>query len=96
VRLSRPRVLLRALLLFAGGAFLLWKAWGSQAAARASGGGPEALLLARTALVEGLMGVLGLVAAAVALLALRPRRRRHTLHLGDLGQGNPDKDSRRG
>ncbi|HET6413752.1 MAG TPA: hypothetical protein VFG53_16965 [Anaeromyxobacter sp.] len=96
MRLSRPRVLLRALLLVAGGAFLLWKAWGSHAAARASGGGPDAVLLARTALVEGLMGVLGLVAAAVAFLALRPRRRRHTLHLGDLAQGSPERDIRRG
>jgi len=53
------------------------------------------VLLARTALVEGLIGVLGLVAAAVAFSALRTRRRRHTLHLGDLAQGSPRKDIRR-
>ena len=95
VHLSRPRVLLRALLLVAGGAFLLWKAWGSHAAARAAGSGAEALLLSRMALVEGLMGILGLVAAGVAFLALRPHRRRHTLHLGDLAQSSPGEDMRR-
>ncbi len=83
MRLSRPRVLLRAALLAVGGGFLLWKAWEARAAARAAEG-PAATLLTRVALVEVLMGALGFVAAAVALLALRRRGRTHTLHLGDL------------
>jgi hypothetical protein len=83
MRLSRPRILLRAALLSVGGGFLLWKAWEARAAGRAAEG-PAAALLGRVALVEALMGALALAAAAVALLALRRRARTHTLHLGDL------------
>lgn len=82
VRLSRPRVLLRAALLLVGGAFMLVKAWQAWAGARVPGGDP--VLLGRIALVEALVGVLALVAAGVALLSLRRRRRTHTLHLDDL------------
>ena len=70
MRLSRPRVLLRAVLLAVGGAFMLWRAWEARAAGAAAEGG-EAALLSRVALVEALVGALALVAAGVALLALR-------------------------
>ncbi len=91
VRLSRPRVLLRAALLVVAGAFMLWKAWGTHLAAGAAAGSAEALLYSRMALVEALLGVLGLAAAGVALLALRSRKRTHTLRLSDLqGNGNED------
>ncbi len=83
MRLSRPRVLLRAALLAVGGAFMLWKAAGTHRAA-AQAGGADGVLLSRLALVWALVGVLALAAAAMALLALRERPRRHTLHLGDV------------
>jgi hypothetical protein len=93
VRLSRPRVLLRAALLAVGGAFMLWRAWEARAAGAAAEGG-EAVLLSRVALVEALVGALALVAAGVALLALRRRPRTHTLHLGDLpGPGRGPRDT---
>ncbi len=95
MRLSRPRVLLRAVLLVVASAFLLWKAWGAHLATREAGGS-GALLLSRIALVEALLGVLGLVAAGVALLALRARKRTHTLRLGDLERSAPDDDARPG
>jgi len=81
VRLSRPRVLLRAALLLVGAAFMFWRAWEARAAARTGAGAPQALLLERVALIEGLVGVLALAAAAAALLALRRRPRTHTLRL---------------
>jgi len=81
MRLSRPRLLLRATLLVAGGALMLWRA-----AATWPGLHGEALP-AVLALVQGLMGVLALVAAGVAVRALRPRPRQHTLRLpGDEAQ----------
>jgi hypothetical protein len=83
MRLSRPRLLLRAALLAIGSGFMLvkaWYAWGAAAEA-----GAQQLLLRRIAMVEALVGLLALAAAAVAILAaLRPSRRRHTLRLGDL------------
>ncbi len=85
MRLSRPRVLLRAALLAVGGGFMLWRAWQARTAARELG--PDGLLLSRIALVELLVGLLALVAAGVALLALRRRGRRHTLRLKDLEPG---------
>ncbi len=96
VRLSRPRVLLRAVLLIVAGAFMLWKAWGAHLAAREATGGSGALLLSRIALVEALLGVLGLVAAGVALMALRTRKRTHTLRLGDLERSASDEGARPG
>ena len=91
MRLSRPRVLLRAALLAVGGGYLLWRAWEARGAGREAYGA-SALLLSRVALVEALMGALGLAAAAVALLALRRRRRTHTLHLSDLPPPGPPTD----
>ncbi len=96
MRLSRPRVLLRAVLLVVAGAFLLWKAWGTHLAARAAAGSSGAQLLSRMALVEALLGILGLAAAGVALLALRTRRRTHTLRLSDLAHGDREDGPRRG
>jgi membrane protein implicated in regulation of membrane protease activity len=80
VRLSRPRVLLRAALLVTGGAYMLWRAWAMNAGA-AGQERPEAVLQERLALVWALMGALAIATAIAALLSLRPRRRRHTLHL---------------
>ncbi len=84
MRLSRPRVLLRAVLLLLGGGFMLWRAWEAHRAAGAADGMPSAVLLSRVALVEALLGALALVAAGVALNALRVRKRAHTLRLSDL------------
>lgn len=93
MRLSRPRVLLRAVLLAMGSAFMLWRAWEARSAAAATEGG-EAALLSRVALVEALVGALALVAAGLALLALRRRPRTHTLQLGDLpGPGRGPRDT---
>jgi hypothetical protein len=86
VRLSRARLLLRAVLLVVAGGFLLWKGWEAHLAASAAAGTPSAVLLSRVALVEALMGALGLVAAGVALNALRTRQRTRTLRLSDLGK----------
>jgi hypothetical protein len=75
MRISRPRLLLRATLLLAGAAFMSWRAsvtW--------PGLHGEALP-AVLALVEALMGLLALVAAGVALRAMRPRPRQRTLRL---------------
>jgi hypothetical protein len=78
VRLSRPRVVLRAFLLTVGGGFMLWKAWENAQGAGAAG---DALLLRRVALVEALVGVLALGAAVIAFLSLRQRPRRRSLSL---------------
>jgi hypothetical protein len=89
VRLSRPRVLLRLVLLLIGAGFMAWKGWETELAARsprlAAG---DALLLHRVALVELLLAVLAIGAAVSAGLALRrrpPRRR-----LGLVGEDSPD------
>jgi hypothetical protein len=86
VRLSRPRVLLRAALLALGGGFMLWRAWQARSAADGLPAA-ESLLLRRVALVELLVGLLALAAAGMALLALRRRPHRQTLHLKDLDRG---------
>ncbi len=81
VRLSRPRVVLRAALLAVGGAYMAWRAWAAHRAA--AGLDPaDALLRERFAVVWALVAVLALATSAVALLALRTRHRRHSLHLG--------------
>ncbi|HET8733827.1 MAG TPA: hypothetical protein VFM45_08650 [Anaeromyxobacteraceae bacterium] len=88
MHLSRPRVLIRAALLWVGGAFMLVKAIAAHRAARLAEPA-DAVLLGRIALVEALMGVLALAAGAVALLALRRRPRSHTLHLEDVDRPSP-------
>jgi hypothetical protein len=103
VRLSRPRLLLRAALLTVGGLFMLWRAWEARAGARAGDLDPgAALLLDRVAWVEALVGVLALATAVVAVVSARRRTRRHLLHLDgvaphaggdeppDGGQGSTD------
>ncbi|BDG06008.1 hypothetical protein [Anaeromyxobacter oryzae] len=82
MRLSRPRVLVRAALLLVGGVFMLVKALEARRAAADAGSG--ALLLQRVALVEALVGILALGASAMAVLALRGRKRTHSLRLRDL------------
>jgi hypothetical protein len=86
--MSRSRLLFRAVLLAAGGAFMLWKAYGATRAARTFAGG-DALLLQRIAMIEALVGVLALGAAAIAAAALRPRRRRRSLDLHDPARRRP-------
>jgi hypothetical protein len=85
MRLSRPRVLLRVVLLAVGGAFMLWRALEGRRALE-SLRGSEAALASRLSLVWALMGVLALVTAATAAFALRPRRRRRPLELGSAPQ----------
>jgi hypothetical protein len=80
--MTRPRLLLRAILLVVGGAFMLWKAFDANRGARSLADG-DALLLQRIAIIEALVGVLALGAAAFAVAALRPRRRKRTLDLHD-------------
>lgn len=83
--MSRSRLLLRVLLLVAGGAFMLVKAYESSLGSRALAGG-DALLLQRIAMIEALVGVLALGAAAFAAAALRKRRRRRSLDLHHPGR----------
>ncbi len=80
MRLSRPRVILRAALLAAGGGYMLWRARLSWLAARELEGG-SAALSARLALVFALMALLALVTAGVALVSLRRRQREPTSRL---------------
>jgi hypothetical protein len=95
VRLSRSRVLLRAVLLTVGGGFTLWKAVDAFLAAPRVGGS-GGVLLQRIAAVEALVALLALGAAVIALLSLRSKRRKHTLVLRDVRPGPPtgEKDSR--
>ncbi|MGC3996092.1 MAG: hypothetical protein QM767_00540 [Anaeromyxobacter sp.] len=81
MRLSRPRVLFRVALLTGLGGVLLWRAWGTRAAALDAGG--DAALL-RMAVVEAALGGVAILAAAMGLLALRKKARKHTLHLDDV------------
>jgi hypothetical protein len=83
--MTRPRLLLRAILLVVGGAFMLWKAFDASRGARSLADG-DALLLQRIAIIEALVGVLALGAAAFAVAALRPRRRKRTLDLEGPGR----------
>jgi hypothetical protein len=78
--MTRPRLLLRAILLATGGAFMLWKAFDASREGHSLADG-DALLLQRIAIIEALVGVLALGAAAFAAAALRPRRRKRTLDL---------------
>jgi len=82
VRLSRPRVLLRLVLLLVGAGFMAWKAWDTEQASHPAGLEPGAsLLLHRIAMVELLLAVLALGTAAAAGLALRRRPTRRPLGL---------------
>ena len=92
MRLSRPRLLLRAALLLVVGAFMAWRGFDTRATAGQPGVDPAAALtLSRIALVEWFLAGLAVVTAAAALLALRQKPRRHSLHLreGEAGPGEP-------
>ena len=84
VRLSRPRLVLRLVLLAVGGAFILWRALEAHRAARALGGSDGALE-GRVALVWALVGALALLTAASAALSLGARAPRKALRLGEIG-----------
>lgn len=84
MRLSRPRVLLRLVLLLTGAGFMTWKAWDTELASRAAGLVPgDALLLHRIAAIELLLALLALGTAVAAGLALRRRPHRRVLGLVD-------------
>ena len=90
MRLSRPRVLLRAVLLLALGGLLAWRAMETRRAAA----GPilepgAATLLSRLAVAELVLAGLALATAGVALASLRRRPRRHSLHLRTPGEVAP-------
>ena len=96
MRLSRPRVLLRLVLLLVGAGFIGWRAWETELASRAAGLAPgDALLLHRMAGIELLLALLALGTAGAAGLALRRRTHRRKLGLVDPrgtgdGAGPPD------
>ena len=82
MRLSRPRVLLRLVLLLCGAGYMAWKGWDTELSSRDAALAPgAALLLHRIALVEALLAVLALGAALSAGLALKARRPRRSLGL---------------
>jgi len=82
VRLSKPRLVLRAALLVFLAGFMAWRAWETGQTAAAPGLEPGgAQLLGRIALLEWILAGLALLTAGAALLALRPRPRAHSLHL---------------
>ena len=84
MRLSRPRVLLRLVLLLVGAGFIGWRAWETELASRAAGLAPgDALLLHRMAGIELLLALLALGTAGAAGLALRRRTHRRKLGLVD-------------
>ncbi len=84
VRLSRPRVLLRLVLLLVGAGFVGWRAWQTEQASRLAGlPSGDALLLHRIAAIELLLAILALGAALAAGLSLRRRASRRRLGLVD-------------
>jgi hypothetical protein len=86
VRLSRPRLILRASLLVLVGAFMAWRGFETRATAGQPGVDPSAAVaLSRIALVEWILAGLAMVTAAAALLSLRQKPRQHSLHLGEGG-----------
>jgi threonine/homoserine/homoserine lactone efflux protein len=92
VRLSRPRVLLRTVLLLVGAGFMAWKAIEAWQASGAAAEPQEAVLLSRIAMVEALVAALALAAAIVAALSLRARVRRRTLTLHDVRDPETPRD----
>lgn len=83
MRLSRPRLLLRAALLVLVGAFMTWRGFETRATAGQPGvDAAAAVTLSRIALVEWILAGLALLTAGAALLSLRRKPRQHSLHLG--------------
>lgn len=98
MRLSRPRVLLRAALLAIGAGFMWWRSALAWRASRQLPGDPG-VMQGRLALVFALMGLLALLTAGIALTALRTRKRVPTLRLrgppGGAGAPPPGANPRR-
>jgi hypothetical protein len=82
VRLSRPRVVLRAVLLVFLGGFLAWRAWQTGRSAGEAGLEPgQARLLGGIAVAEAAFAGVALFTAGAVALALRPRARQRLLDL---------------
>jgi hypothetical protein len=93
VRLSRPRLLLRAALLLVLAGFMAWRAIETGRTAAAPGLEPSgAQLLSRIAIIEWILAGLALLTAGAALLALRQRPRARSLRL----DGTPPAGAGRG
>jgi hypothetical protein len=88
MRISRPRLALRAALLVVGGGYMLWR--GIALRGGQDGLDPSDVLhRERLALIWILVSVVAFATAALALLALRPRRARRPLGLGRGDGGGP-------
>ncbi len=84
MRLSKPRLVLRAALLLFLAGFMAWRARETGASAGEAGlTAGAATLLSRIALLEWILAGLALLTAGAALLALRQRPRTHSLQLGE-------------
>jgi len=84
VRISRPRLILRAALLLVAAGLVAIRAVQDGREAALPGLDPGAArLLGRIALVEWVLAALAVLTAAAALLALRQKPRRHSLHLAE-------------
>lgn len=82
MRLSKPRLVLRAALLLVLAGFMAWRAVQTGRSAAEPGIEPAgATMLSRIALVEWVLSGLAVLTAGAALLALRQRPRAHTLHM---------------
>ena len=82
MRLSKPRLILRAALLVFLAGFMAWRARDTGLAAAEPGlDAASARLLSRVALVEWVLAGLALLTAGVAALALRARPARQRPHL---------------
>lgn len=93
MRLSKPRLLLRAALLLFLAGFMAWRALETGRTAAEPGLEPGgALMLSRIALVEWVLAALALLTAGGVLLALRRKPRTHSLHL----DGPPPAEARPG
>lgn len=83
MRLSKPRLVLRAALLTFLAGFMAWRALETGRTAAGPGLEPGgAQMLSRIAVIEWILAGLALLTAGAALFALRPRPRAHSLHLG--------------
>lgn len=91
MRLSKPRLLLRAALLLVLAGFMAWRAVETDRNAAAPGVEPEgARLLSRVATLEWILCGLAVLTAGAALFALRKQARTHSLHLGEPPPGGAD------
>lgn len=95
MRLSRPRLLLRAALLVFLAGFMAWRARDTGLSSAEPGlEAGAALLLSRIALLEWVLAGLALVVAGAALLRLRPGSRQRSPRLdGAPDPGEPPPES---